>query len=168
VETLIAAAKTNRYGLRDGLAILLAYRHGLRSSELVALQWSDVDLTHGRLHVRRAKGGLASTHPIGASELCGLRKLQRETGTGRYLFVNERGSPWDMAGFQRMVARTAKKVGFPFAVSSHALRHACGCKLANDGIDTRSLSHYLGHKSLASTAVYTALAANRFERFWKD
>jgi integrase len=60
VERLIEAAKQNRSGHRDATAILVAYRHGLRASEIVALRWDDIDLTTGRLHVRRAKGGDAN------------------------------------------------------------------------------------------------------------
>ena len=60
VERLIEAAKQNRSGHRDATAILVAYRHGLRASELVTLRWDDVDLTAGRLHVRGTKGGDAS------------------------------------------------------------------------------------------------------------
>ena len=71
VERLIEAAKQNRSGHRDATAILVAYRHGLRASELVALRWDDIDLTTGRLHVRRAKGGDASVHPISAT-CCGM------------------------------------------------------------------------------------------------
>ena len=48
------------------------------------------------------------------------------------------------------------------------LRHSCGCKLANDGQDTRAIQHYLGHRSIASTVRYTALAPDRFKHFWKD
>ncbi len=117
--------------------------------------------------MRRAKGGIDSTHPLGATELRALRKLQR-AATGIYVFVNERGTPWDVAGYQRMIARTAKRAGFPFPVSSHALRHGCGYKLASDGQDTRALAHYLGHRSLDSTAIYTALAPGRFKGFWRD
>ena len=58
VERLIEAAKQNRSGHRDATAILVAYRHGLRASEIVALRWDDIDLATGRLHVRRAKGGM--------------------------------------------------------------------------------------------------------------
>jgi site-specific recombinase XerD len=50
----------------------------------------------------------------------------------------------------------------------HMLRHSTGYKLANDGHDTRSLAHYLGHRNLQSTARYTALAPDRFARFWQD
>jgi Phage integrase family len=48
------------------------------------------------------------------------------------------------------------------------LRHSCGYKLANDGHDTRAIQHYLGHRSIASTVRYTALAPDRFKAFWKD
>jgi len=75
VERLIETAKQNRSGHRDATAILVAYRHGLRASELVALRWDDIDLTTGRLHVRRTKAGDASVHPISAREIRALRKL---------------------------------------------------------------------------------------------
>jgi integrase len=57
IEKLINAAGGNRWGHRDATAILLAYRHGLRASELVALRWDDIDFQTGKLHVRRSKGG---------------------------------------------------------------------------------------------------------------
>jgi type 1 fimbriae regulatory protein FimE len=97
---------------------LVAYRHGLRASELVALRWDDIDFTTAKL--------------------------------------------------QRMVARAGKAAGFPFFVHSHMLRHSCGYKLANDGQDTRAIQHYLGHRSIASTVRYTALAPDRFKNFWRD
>jgi hypothetical protein len=58
------AAKDNRYGHRDATMILVAYRHGLRASELCNLQWSQVDLKSATLHVRRVKSGTPSTHPL--------------------------------------------------------------------------------------------------------
>jgi type 1 fimbriae regulatory protein FimB/type 1 fimbriae regulatory protein FimE len=60
---------------RDATAILVAYRHALRSSELVSLRWDDVDFATGRLHVRRAKGGETAVHPISGKELRALRRL---------------------------------------------------------------------------------------------
>jgi type 1 fimbriae regulatory protein FimE len=65
IERLIdAARKRGRNGPKDVAAILLAYRHGLRASELCSLRWSQVDLKHGRLHVNRAKGGQEAVHPL--------------------------------------------------------------------------------------------------------
>ena len=82
IDKLIDAAKDNRQGHRDSTAILMAYRHGLRASELVELRWDDVDFRTGKLHVRRGKGGMASVHPIGSREMRALRKLQREMPDG--------------------------------------------------------------------------------------
>ena len=170
IEKLIDAARANRWGHRDATAILLAYRHGLRANELVALRWDDIDWRTGKLHVRRAKGGMASVHPLGAKELRALRRLQRETPDAQtvHVFVSERQAPLSTAGYQRMVARAGEAAGFPFLVHSHMLRHSTGYKLANDGQDTRAIQHYLGHRSIASTVRYTALAPDRFKGFWKD
>jgi integrase len=121
-------------------AILVAYRHGLRASELVTLRWDDVDLATGRLHVRRAKSGDASVHPISARESRALRKLLREAPTSPYVFISERHAPLSVAGYQRMVARAGVAAKFTFLVHSHMLRHACGFKLANDGHDTRAVT----------------------------
>jgi integrase len=171
IDKLIDAAKDNRQGHRDSTAILMAYRHGLRASELVELRWDDVDFRTGKLHVRRGKGGMASVHPIGSREMRALRKLQREMPDGLkgvHIFVSERQAPLSVAGYQRMVARAGEAAGFLFLVHSHMLRHSCGYKLANDGQDTRAIQHYLGHKSINSTVRYTALAPDRFKGFWKD
>ena len=58
--------------------VLVAFRHGLRASELVDLRWDQVDLEHGLLHVRRLKNGSPATHPLTGNELRALRRLQRE------------------------------------------------------------------------------------------
>src|SRR5262245_56083854 len=134
IEKLMDAARQNRWGHRDATAILIAYRHGLRASELVALRWDDIEMTTGRLHARRAKAGATSVHPIGAKESRALRRLQREaTVTSPCIFASERGAPLSVAGYQRMVARAGEAAGFGFLVHSHILRHSCGYKLANDG-----------------------------------
>jgi integrase len=151
VERLIEAAKQNRSGHRDATAILVAYRHGLRASEVVALRWDDIDLTTGRLHVRRAKGGDASVHPISARESRALRKLLREAPKSPHVFISERRATLSAAGYQRMVARAGVAAKFTFLVHSHMLRYACGFKLANDGHDTRAIQAYLGHRLIMST-----------------
>jgi type 1 fimbriae regulatory protein FimB/type 1 fimbriae regulatory protein FimE len=90
------AARGNRWAHRDATAILVAYRHGLRASELVSLRWDDIDWRTGKLHVRRSKGGMTSVHPIGGWELRALRRLQRETPDGArtvHIFVLERLAP---------------------------------------------------------------------------
>src|SRR5580693_8639790 len=72
---LKAARKSGRYRLRDEIAVLMAYRHGLRASELVNLQWSQIDLRGATVTIRRAKGGMTTQHPLRAVELRLLGKL---------------------------------------------------------------------------------------------
>ena len=103
VDRLIDAAN---WGHRDATMILVAFRHGLRSSELVDLRWDQIDFTHAVLHVRRAKKGTPATHPVVGDEMRALRKLQREQDhKSPFVFTSERGSPFTTAGFARMVER---------------------------------------------------------------
>ena len=167
VEQLIEAARQNRYGHRDATMVLIAYRHGLRASELCDLRWDQVDFNQAVLHVRRVKQGAPATHPLTGVEMRALRKLQRDA-TSPFVFVSERGAPFSRAGFARMIERAADAAGLKIKAHAHMLRHACGFKLANDGVDTRALQAYLGHKSIQHTVRYTELAPTRFKGFWKD
>jgi integrase len=168
VEALIEAAKGNRYGHRDATMVLLAFRHGLRASEVCDLRWDQVDFAGAVLHVRRVKNGTPSTHPIQGDELRALRRLQRESAASPFVFVSERGCPFTTAGFARMIERAAAGAGLELKAHPHMLRHACGYALANKGHDTRAIQGWLGHRSITSTAVYTALAPNRFKDFWRE
>ena len=169
VNRLIAAAGRNRYGHRDATMLLVAYRHGLRAAELVTLRWDAIDFAHGRLHVRRVKGSAESVHPLSGRELRALRRLRREQQPpSPFLFTSERGAPFSPAGFRKMIARLGVSAGFGFPVHPHMLRHACGYQLANQGVDTRSLQAYLGHRNIQHTVRYTELAPTRFKNFWND
>ena len=168
VEQLIEAAKTNRYGHRDATMLLVAFRHGLRASELCSLEWSQVDFAGATLHVRRVKNGKAATHPIRGDEIRALRKLQREAPKSPFVFVSERGTPFSPDGFNWLVKRAGQKARLPFQAHAHMLRHSAGYKLAGDGHDTRAIQDYLGHRNISNTVRYTELAPGRFRDFWKD
>jgi type 1 fimbriae regulatory protein FimB/type 1 fimbriae regulatory protein FimE len=169
VRRLMKAARSvGRHGHRDATFILLAYRHGLRVSEAVALQWNAVDLPHARLHVRRRKQGMPSVHPLRGPELRALRQLQRDSMNSAYLFVSERRSPLTDSAVRKLVARAGRQAGFEFPVHPHMLRHGAGYKLANEGHDTRAIQHYLGHKNIQHTVRYTQLSSQRFDDFWQD
>jgi site-specific recombinase XerD len=163
-----AARKRGRWGHRDATMILLAYRHGLRVSELVALKWEQVDLSAGRLQVIRRKGSDDSVQPLSGIEIRALRRIKREQETGtRHVFLTERKAPMSSNGFFKMLTRAADIMGMG-GVHPHLLRHACGFKLVNQGIDTRTLAAYLGHRQMANTARYTKMDARRFNGFWQD
>ena len=165
VEKLIQAAKGNRWGQRDSTIILIAFRHGLRASELCGLQWSDVEFESGTLHLRRVKGGATSTHPLLGNELRALRVLKREAKSP-FIFVSERGAPFSVAGLAKLIERAGVEAEMPFKIHAHMLRHTTGYVLANKGTDTRTLQAYLGHRSIQSTVRYTELAPGRFKNLW--
>jgi len=168
VERLMAAAKGNRYGHRDATMALVAYRHGLRASELVDLRWEQVDFRTASLHVRRVKQGSPSVHPILGDELRALRRLQRDQEPkSPFVFTSERGAPFTTAGFARMIERAGIEAKFGFKAHPHMLRHACGYALANKGHDTRALQAYLGHRNIQHTVRYTELSPTRFKDFWR-
>ena len=168
VEKLIEAAKGNRWGHRDATMILIAYRHGLRTSELVDLRWDQVHLTSAILDVRR-KNDSPATHPLTGLELRALRRLKREQDPSTFVFTSQRGDPFSTEGFARMLQRAAQAAGLTsLRVHPHMLRHATGFKLADDGHDTRAIQAWLGHKNRQHVVRYTEMAPNRFLNFWRD
>jgi integrase len=168
VEQLIEVATSNRQGYRDALMILLAFRHGLRAAEVCDLRWEQIDFATATLHVRRFKHGTPATHPLTGRKMRALHKHQRKSGRSAFVFVSERGAPLSAPGFSRMVERAGRAAKLGIKVHAHMLRHACGYALANAGHDTRALQAYLGHRNIQNTTRYTALASDRFARFWQD
>jgi integrase len=167
IEKLIKAAeKVGRHGHRDATLILIAYRHALRVTELVSLRWDAIDLAKGFVHINRLKNGRDGTHPLSGREIRALRRLKREYPDTPHVFVSERGGPMTSSNVRKMLTRAAE--GLDISAHPHMLRHGCGFRLANQGIDTRSIQAYMGHSSIASTVIYTEIAPNRFKGFWKD
>ena len=121
IERLMdCARKHGRYGHRDATMILAAYRHGLRASEVCDLQWQQIELSEGRLHVHRVKNGIPSVHPIRGDEMRALRKLRRDYPKDAYVFVSERGGPISPIGFHRLVQRLGEAAKMPFPIHPHA------------------------------------------------
>ena len=169
VKAMIGAAKkVGRHGVRDSAIILLMFRHGLRTAELVALKWTQIDLVGGYIEVHRVKNGHDTIHPLRSPELRALRALQRDYPDTQYVFVSERKAPLSTRSIRHIVARAGELAGIPFPVHPHQLRHACGYYLAAQGHDTRAIQDYLGHKNIHHTVRYTQMSPQRFENFWMD
>lgn len=169
VAAMIKAAKQiGRHGHRDSTLILLAYRHGLRVSELVTLRWEQMDFTGGTIYINRLKHGVSSTHPLRGVELRALRQLQRDYPDSNYLFVSERKTVMSAATARGIIERSGILAGLSLSVHPHMLRHACGFYLASKGYDTRAIQAYLGHKNIQHTVRYTELSPGRFKDFWND
>ena len=155
VKDLMKAAKSvGRHRVRDTAMILLMFRHGLRTAELVALKWLRVDLASGYLEVQRVKHGHNSVHPLRSPELRTLRQLKRDYPDTQYVFVSERKAPLSTRSVRHIVARAGKLAGIEGRVHPHQLRHACGYYLATNGHDTRAIQDYLGHRNIQRRTLF--------------
>jgi type 1 fimbriae regulatory protein FimB/type 1 fimbriae regulatory protein FimE len=166
VQALIKAARSGRHGDRDALMISLAWHHGLRVSELIALRWSDIDWKRSDMAVTRLKNGKATRQPLDGNNLRGLRALYRDEdrASDEWVFMSERG-PFTRDGFAKLLQASADRAGVA-NVRPHALRHACGQALAMKGRDTRLLQDWLGHRNIQHTSLYTGGISTRFKGIW--
>ncbi len=169
VKSLIEAAKgVGRHGNRDALLILVMYRHALRVTELVDLKWDQVDLNRARLHVNRLKNGDPSVHYLEGDEIRALRKLRRDYASSEFVFVSERQGSLSANAIHKLVARAGREADLELSVHPHMLRHGKGFQLASEGVDTRAIQAYMGHKNIQHTVLYTQLNPKRFRGFGKD
>jgi type 1 fimbriae regulatory protein FimB len=150
---------------------LLAYRHGLRVSELVDMRMVDVDLDTGRLFVRRCKGSLSTSQPLEGDEIRALRAWLRQRinapcCNSPLLFLSERG-PMTRQAVNHLVRVIGRRASIAVHVHPHMLRHSCWYAFANKGCDTRLIQDYLGHRNIRHTQLYTRTAAVRFEDLWR-
>jgi integrase len=158
-KLIAAAGKRGRYPERDRLLLRLTYRHGLRASEATGLRWEAFDLNGGSLTIARAKGGRTSTHTVAREDLSALRKMSKSTN-GPWVFETERGGPLSVDAMQ-YICREAGILAGLGDVHPHMLRHGAGYALINDGVDVRLVQEFLGHASITSTAIYTAISPKR-------
>ena len=155
--------------LRDRALLEVMYACGLRASETIGLQASDVDLDEGMLRAR-GKGSKERVVPIGRQAIAALRAYEqrgRPALVGQHvqtqLFVNHRGGALTRQGLYKIVQGHARGAGLEQKMSPHTLRHSFATHLLAGGCDLRSLQEMLGHADLATTQVYTHLSAERLK-----
>jgi integrase/recombinase XerD len=160
---------TGPLGLRDRAILELMYACGLRASEAVSLDLSDVDLEEGVLRAR-GKGSKERIVPVGRQALTALAAYLRGGRpqilgplAERRLFLNRRGGGLTRQGLYKIVQGYARRAGLADRMSPHTLRHTFATHLLAGGCDLRSLQEMLGHADLATTQVYTHLTADRLK-----
>lgn len=154
---------------RNHAMILLAFKHGLRASEVCALKVGDIDLKNGSIAIRRLKGSLKSAQDLldipGQPLLSEKRVLKAwldERATYRdasdYLFLSQKGGALDRSAFFRVFQSIAERAKLPVDKRHpHCLKHALGFHLVDQGVPLPAIQQALGHKSLSSTGVYTRM-----------
>ena len=170
VNKLLAAPRgTEPASLRDRALLELMYACGLRASEAIGLELSDLDMDE---HVLRArgKGSKERLIPVGRAAVEALRiylergrpSLVRTAGEA-HVFVNFRGGPLTRQGLYKIVRRHASAVGLADRMSPHTLRHTFATHLLAGGCDLRSVQEMLGHADVATTQLYTHLSSDRLK-----
>jgi integrase/recombinase XerD len=158
--------------LRDRALLELMYACGLRASEVIDIEVSQVDLESGLLRVR-GKGSKERIVPIGKVAVRAVRDYLRRgrpelvgARVQANLFVNFRGGPLTRQGLYKIVQRHAESAGLAGRMSPHTLRHTFATHLLSGGCDLRSLQEMLGHADVATTQVYTHLSNRHLKKVY--
>jgi site-specific recombinase XerD len=162
IHKVLKVAAENR---RNHAIILLGLKHGMRASEISNLELKDVDLKNGEITIRRLKGSLKTTQPLSdvsgqplLSENRVLRAWLEERGNhpSPRVFISQKSGRLHRSQLHRIFADIAERAGLPQDKRHiHVLKHSLGVSLVEANVNLAVIKQALGHKSIASTAVYT-------------
>lgn len=176
VESLLNAPQiTDPLGLRDRAMLELLYATGLRVTELVSLEYKQINLQQGVVRVI-GKGNKERLVPMGDEAVVWINKyldearseLLKSGGVSNSLFVTKRGSGMTRQAFWYLIKRYAIQAGIKQTLSPHTLRHAFATHLLNYGADLRVVQLLLGHSDLSTTQIYTHIAKSRLQNLHQE
>ena len=164
---LLDQPEGGRTPLRDRALLELMYAAGIRASEVVGVNHSDIDFSEGTILVR-GKGNKQRIALFGGT--CKTALLDYASGertmpeTGDPYFTNKEGRRLTTRTVQNVVKRWAQRAGLSPEVSPHTLRHSFATHLLDNGADLKSVQQLLGHESLATTQIYTHISIERLKK----
>ena len=158
------AGERGRHRLRDRTLLLMMFRHGLRAGEASLLKWDAVMFDERNVSITRLKGSESGIHRLQTDEIEALLQLKEQYPGNYHLFVGERDKKLTTGAIAKIMMRAGELANLPLPVHSHMLRHGCGYYLAEQGLPTRDIQEYLGHKNIQHTVRYTAANPARFDR----
>jgi len=176
IEALLMAPNRSKpQGVRDVAMLELLYGSGMRISELIALDLSDIHLTMGFVRVF-GKGGKERIIPLGKSALSALNHyLNSARGQlqGKYpktdaFFINQRGKRLTRQGCWKLMKEHALKAGIQHELTPHTLRHSFATHLVENGADLRAVQEMLGHADISTTQIYTHISKTRLSEVYKQ
>ena len=174
VNSLIEAPDCSNFiGLRDRAMIELMYATGVRISELINLEYSNIDLNRSLIKVM-GKGGKERMIPFGDDALSWLinyiefRRKNNLSLNSRDFFISQQGKKITRQAFWHRIKIYLKASGLSMDISPHTLRHAFATHLLNNGADLRSVQMLLGHSDLSTTQIYTHIAQQRLSDMVKQ
>jgi len=158
LKKMMTINSTQYKELRAVLMIELLYSCALRVSELVGINFEDIDMDEGFVKVM-GKGGKARFSPMGQTTIDVLKRYikQRPNCVTNALFINQNNTRISTRTVQNVVKKRALQVGISINVHPHMLRHAAATHFLQSSHDLRTVQEFLGHKSIKSTQVYTHL-----------
>jgi integrase/recombinase XerD len=171
-KLLDSAQGADPMDIRDRALLELMYGCGLRASEAVGLELTDIDLKRGFVRPH-GKGSKERMVPLGSAAASAVARYLRSgrpdlvgSNPERRLFVNFRGGPLTRQGLYKIIQRHAKAVGLEGKMSPHTLRHTFATHLLSGGCDLRSVQEMLGHADVSTTQLYTHLSTERIKEVY--
>ncbi|AUS66858.1 integrase [Escherichia albertii] len=172
VELILREARKGKFGERNYCLLYLSFIHGFRVSEVCGLRLTDISLADKSVNINRMKNGFSTIHPLLPEGIRSLRKwLRKRQGmsgaVSEWLFISRQGGALSRQRVWQLIKKLGEQASIPIGSHPHMLRHACGYALADQGVDTRLIQDYLGHRNIRHTVRYTASNAERFRNVWE-
>ncbi len=163
IESAFAKDDKDESGLRDRAILETFYSTGMRISELVGLNYEDLDFISGIVKVL-GKGRKERVVPIGERAISAIRAYtEKKKKESDAVFLNKNGRRISARGVRNIVGKYIRIAGIKQGVSAHTFRHSFATHLLNRGADLRSVQELLGHANLSTTQIYTHLTTDRLK-----